>query len=175
MKRTRTLPSNLRLFGQCLLLGFLLTPVMAVGQIDAELLRQAEAGVAWAQFYIGVVYENGLGVPQDDANAVKWFRLAAEQGEAGAQCTAGREGLPDPRGSRGQPIPQPTYGSPIPILPSHHRYEWAGATCSLRAVRRGVGKRVRDGKGGRDRCFPFNKWCLSAEQRFIQRAFIQAS
>jgi len=32
MRTTRTLPSSLRLFGQFLLLGFFLTPVMAVGQ-----------------------------------------------------------------------------------------------------------------------------------------------
>jgi len=42
MKRTRTLPSSLRLFGQCLLLGFLLTPVMAVGQAFEDTLRLAE-------------------------------------------------------------------------------------------------------------------------------------
>ena len=31
------------------------------------------------------MYANGQGVPQDDAEAVKWFRLAAEQGNASAQ------------------------------------------------------------------------------------------
>ena len=33
----------------------------------------------------GVMYSNGRGAPQDDKEAVKWFRLAAEQGEAFAQ------------------------------------------------------------------------------------------
>jgi hypothetical protein len=31
------------------------------------------------------MYGNGLGVPKDYAEAIKWFRLAAEQGNAGAQ------------------------------------------------------------------------------------------
>ena len=33
-----------------------------------------------AQFNLGVMYDTGEGVPQDDAEAVRWFRLAAEQG-----------------------------------------------------------------------------------------------
>ncbi|MEE4237780.1 MAG: SEL1-like repeat protein [Anderseniella sp.] len=28
------------------------------------------------------MYREGLGVPQDDAEAVRWYRLAAEQGNA---------------------------------------------------------------------------------------------
>ena len=31
------------------------------------------------------MYDKGLGVPQDYKTAVKWYRLAAEQGFAGAQ------------------------------------------------------------------------------------------
>ena len=31
------------------------------------------------------MYENGRGVPQDDAEALKWYRKAAEQGNANAQ------------------------------------------------------------------------------------------
>ena len=31
------------------------------------------------------MYQNGRGVPQDGAEAAKWFRLAAEQGDAEAQ------------------------------------------------------------------------------------------
>ena len=31
------------------------------------------------------MYQNGLGVTQDDAEAVKWYRLAAEQGNTYAQ------------------------------------------------------------------------------------------
>ena len=40
----------------------------------------AEQGYASAQYNLGQMYRNGQGVPQDDAEAVKWYRLAAEQG-----------------------------------------------------------------------------------------------
>jgi TPR repeat protein len=39
----------------------------------------AEQGHARAQYNMGVMYENGQGVPQDNKTAVKWYRLAAEQ------------------------------------------------------------------------------------------------
>ena len=35
------------------------------------------------------MYDNGFGVPENDAEAVKWFRLAAEQGFANAQFSLG--------------------------------------------------------------------------------------
>ena len=35
------------------------------------------------------MYENGKGVPQDYETAVKWYRLAAEQGDALAQTNLG--------------------------------------------------------------------------------------
>ena len=37
----------------------------------------------------GSMYATGLGVPQDDAEAGRWYRLAAEQGEASAQYNLG--------------------------------------------------------------------------------------
>ena len=39
--------------------------------------------------YLGWMYANGRGVEQDDAEAVKWYRLAAEQGDADAQASLG--------------------------------------------------------------------------------------
>jgi TPR repeat protein len=36
------------------------------------------------------MYSRGDGVPQDDVEAVRWFRLAAEQGLALAQYFLGR-------------------------------------------------------------------------------------
>ena len=45
----------------------------------------AERGDAIAQYRLGLMYKNGEGVPQDDVEAVRWFRKAAEQGHAGAQ------------------------------------------------------------------------------------------
>lgn len=40
----------------------------------------AERGDANAQNNLGVLYQKGWGVPQDDANAASWFRRAAERG-----------------------------------------------------------------------------------------------
>ncbi len=42
----------------------------------------AEQGNAEAQFNLGGMYRQGRGVPQDDAEAMKWYRKAAEQGDA---------------------------------------------------------------------------------------------
>jgi len=38
---------------------------------------------------LGIMYANGRGVPQDYAEAMKWCRLAAEQGYARAQYMLG--------------------------------------------------------------------------------------
>ena len=66
----------------------------------AALISAAEQGEAAAQFNLGVMYYNGEGVPQDYAEAVRWFRAAAEQGEAAAQFNLGvmynnGEGVPE--------------------------------------------------------------------------------
>ena len=55
----------------------------------AENKLLAEQGVASAQFILGAAYANGLGVPENDAEAVKWYRLAAEQGYLIAQYNLG--------------------------------------------------------------------------------------
>ena len=39
----------------------------------------AEQGDAVAQYNLGLMYKNGWGVTQDYAEAVKWYRKAAEQ------------------------------------------------------------------------------------------------
>jgi len=49
----------------------------------------ADQGNARAQNNLGVMYENGKGVPQNIAEAVRWYRLAAQQGYAGAQNNLG--------------------------------------------------------------------------------------
>ena len=49
----------------------------------------AEAGDAQAQYNLGLMYRNGQGVLQDDAKAVRLYRLAAEQGYALAQSNLG--------------------------------------------------------------------------------------
>jgi TPR repeat protein len=49
----------------------------------------AEQGSAGAQHNLGLMYAKGDGVPENKAEAVKWYRLAAEQGNAGAQNNLG--------------------------------------------------------------------------------------
>ena len=52
-------------------------------------LPLAEQGDAQAQFNLGLMYDKGQGVKQDDVEAVKWYRKAAEQGLAQAQLNLG--------------------------------------------------------------------------------------
>jgi hypothetical protein len=67
----------------------LCVPVQAqTPEIDALRVR-AEAGDADAQYDLGVMYANGEGVPQDDAEALRLYRLAAGQGNANAQDNLG--------------------------------------------------------------------------------------
>lgn len=58
----------------------------ALGALKAR----AYVGDAKAQFELGVAYQFGEGVPENDAEAVMWYRLAAVQGDAKAQNYLGR-------------------------------------------------------------------------------------
>ncbi len=67
-------------------------PTMSAAKVAADLerefthcMRDALQGDAVAQYNLGWMYANGNGVPQDDAEAVKWYKKAAEQGDADAQ------------------------------------------------------------------------------------------
>src|SRR5262245_26164498 len=51
--------------------------------------RLAQQGNADAQFYLGRMAAGGMGVPQDTARAVSWYRLAAQQGHTEAQARLG--------------------------------------------------------------------------------------
>ena len=56
----------------------------------ADVRAKAEKGDAQSQFELGEVFYFGvLGVAEDEAEAVKWFRKAAEQNYADAQCILG--------------------------------------------------------------------------------------
>ena len=46
-------------------------------------------GDAKAQYSLGYMYDFGEGVPQNDAEAVRWYRMAAEQGHAKALFNLG--------------------------------------------------------------------------------------
>lgn len=45
----------------------------------------AEQGVATVQFSLGVMYDNGEGVPEDFVRAHMWFNLAAANGDTTAK------------------------------------------------------------------------------------------
>ena len=53
------------------------------------LLPLAQAGIANAQLDMGIIYNNALGVPQDVDEAMRWYRLAAEQGHPDAMNRLG--------------------------------------------------------------------------------------
>ena len=53
------------------------------------LISCAETGHAPDQYTLGMIYAEGNDVPEDDAEAVRWYRLAAEQGDALAQTNLG--------------------------------------------------------------------------------------
>lgn len=58
-------------------------------QAFAGLLPIATAGDRLAQFYIASMYDEGDGVELDDAEAVKWYRMSADQGDVDAQVNLG--------------------------------------------------------------------------------------
>lgn len=49
----------------------------------------AERGNSEAQFYMGLMYLRGLGLPQDYGKAIGWFRKSAAQGEVGSEVNIG--------------------------------------------------------------------------------------
>ncbi len=67
----------------------LVTLPLLAEQLPPGLREQAEQGDAVAQTELGSRYYSGRGVPQDDAKATRWIRLAAEQGHAPAQYDLG--------------------------------------------------------------------------------------
>ena len=62
------------------MLALAVIPVGVDAQVTelAQLRALAEQGDAVAQNNLGLMYANGRGVPEDDAEAVRWYRLAAE-------------------------------------------------------------------------------------------------
>ena len=83
----------------------LLFTASAVAQDFEKALNAARAGdyaTAWkewfplardgnvtAQYNLGILYENGLGVVRDESTAAMWYRVAAKQGHVTAQYNLG--------------------------------------------------------------------------------------
>ena len=71
----------------------------AASELD-DMKALADTGMAEAQFNLALMYDFGKGVPENDAEAVKWYTKAADQGNAAAQFNLGRryangEGVPE--------------------------------------------------------------------------------
>lgn len=65
------------------------TPALANARTLAEAQTLAEAGSAEDQFILGNLYAEGKVVPNDFAEAAKWFRKAGDQGNAEALYSLG--------------------------------------------------------------------------------------
>ncbi len=84
--------------------------------------RLAEDGSAIAACNIGIVYQRGEGVPADPAEAMRWYRVAAERDDAEAQYRLGFMYLRSAPTSR-----RPTAGSRcaaciMPTMTTRHRW-----------------------------------------------------
>ena len=55
----------------------------------SDLLQKARAGDSQAQFELGLAYEDGKGIPQNDETAATWYRKSADQGNARGQNALG--------------------------------------------------------------------------------------
>ena len=73
-----------------LIIGLMLSmwSVLAAGELET-IKKAAEQGDVEAQLKLGFMYDQGIGVPEDDAEAVRWYQMAAEQGHARAQSNLG--------------------------------------------------------------------------------------
>jgi TPR repeat protein/serine/threonine protein kinase len=67
----------------------LITRATAAAAPVDETKAKAEKGDAKAQAGLGRMYYEGVGVPKDNAEALKWLRKAADQGNADGQCALG--------------------------------------------------------------------------------------
>ena len=86
-RNTRSGKLAFLLIALVVLVGF--QPGPAKTQDIEQLRKDAEQGDATAQYQLGLRYSIGIGVPKDDAEAVRWYRKAAEQGNANAQFNLG--------------------------------------------------------------------------------------
>ena len=85
--------SGLRILLPVLLIAFVALAAFQPGFADdqdiEQLRKAAEQGDAAAQYNLGVMYKKGAGVPENYAEALKWYRKAAEQGHTSAQLRFG--------------------------------------------------------------------------------------
>lgn len=83
-------PAKRKVASWLLILGIALTAAGAEQDELAELQQRAADGKPSAQYYLGLRYFHGLGVPKDERSAAQWFERAARAGESGAQLNLAR-------------------------------------------------------------------------------------
>lgn len=69
------------------------------GSRQRDLLREARAGVVEAQYQVGLMFANGVGVARDMTQAMSWIEQAAVRGHVGAQYMLGIHLVPEPSGA----------------------------------------------------------------------------
>ena len=88
--------------------------------------QSAEQGNVRAQYFLGVMYKTGKGVPKDDFKAVHCYTKAAKQGNRHAQYQLGY------RYSRGKGIPEDVV----------HGYAWLSIAAAQGSVAAPINKEV---------------------------------
>ena len=71
-----------------------------LSEMYGDVRKSAGAGDAQVQFVFGFMFDEGIGVSENDIEAVKWYRKTAEQGHVSAQFALGvmyREGVGIPK------------------------------------------------------------------------------
>ena len=67
------------------LLSFSLLASAVFAEDLAETRKKTEQGEALAQFNLGLMYDNGTGVPKDLVQAHMWWNIAGAKGNEGAK------------------------------------------------------------------------------------------
>jgi len=109
--------------------GFRTGPIV-IAIIDREIIpnrsdgidQEGDSGSTAAQFQLGLAYQLGQGVDQDTSEAIRWYRMAANNGDPSAQNNLGYLYKNDPKQSRisrkrpNGTCAQPYLGTPRPSL-----------------------------------------------------------
>jgi TPR repeat protein len=85
-------------FGFAVLMSF--AAAISAGNELESTIEKAKQGEAYAQYFLALRYDFGEGMPENDQEAVKWYRKAADQGNDLAQMSLGwmynsGEGVPE--------------------------------------------------------------------------------
>jgi TPR repeat protein len=113
-----------------------LAPCSADNPSLAQIRTKTEQGVGYAQYNLGLMYDNGEGVTRHYAEAAKWIRKAAELGLAEAQYDLGAVYF------RGQGVPRDSAYMWFSLAATHggelDKFPATVAAASLYSIERGM-------------------------------------